>query len=166
MQQQQQQHGLPACAVLSAHASHKLYVISPSMLPAFTLCRDVTRLVTRMTQIPGESCVVSRAAGAYSCDVDVFSDMHASYCVHICDLCDCCNVCHTLTCDRSHLQLLCQLVLDGQLAVVLDQHRYVGLSAVQDAVDLLQSGTSSGKVVVQLSNTLPDAAAAAGTAKL
>lgn len=64
-------------------------------------------------------------------------------------------------CYRDHLQRLCQLVTDGQLAVVLDPHRFVGLSEVPAAVDLLQSGNSSGKVVVQLSNRLPDAPAAA-----
>jgi NADPH-dependent curcumin reductase CurA len=62
---------------------------------------------------------------------------------------------------RSHLQRLCQLVSEGQLAVVLDPHRFVGLSAVPDAVDLLQSGASSGKVVVQLSSSLPGTQAGA-----
>lgn len=62
---------------------------------------------------------------------------------------------------RSHLQRLCQLVSDGQLAVVLDPHRFVGLAAVPEAVDLLQSGSSSGKVVVQLSSSLPDTPTAA-----
>lgn len=50
---------------------------------------------------------------------------------------------------------------DGQLAVVLDPHSFVGLAAVPDAVDLLQSGSSSGKVVVQLSSSLPDTPSAA-----
>ena len=55
----------------------------------------------------------------------------------------------------SHLQRLCGLVADGRLAVVLDPHRFVGLDSVPDAVDLLQSGTSTGKIVVQLSESLP-----------
>jgi NADPH-dependent curcumin reductase CurA len=59
------------------------------------------------------------------------------------------------------LQRLCALVSEGQLAVVLDPHRFVGLGAVPAAVDLLQSGSSSGKVVVQLSDRLPDAPATA-----
>jgi NADPH-dependent curcumin reductase CurA len=46
-------------------------------------------------------------------------------------------------------------VSDGQLAVVLDPHKFVGLSSVPEAVDLLQSGASNGKVVVQLSHSLP-----------
>jgi len=58
---------------------------------------------------------------------------------------------------RSHLERLSQLVSGGQLAVVLDPHRFVGLSAVPEAVELLQSGASSGKVVVQLSQDLPAA---------
>lgn len=58
---------------------------------------------------------------------------------------------------RSHLDRLSQLVSGGQLAVVLDPHRFVGLSAVPEAVDLLQSGASSGKVVVQLASDLPAA---------
>jgi NADPH-dependent curcumin reductase CurA len=52
-------------------------------------------------------------------------------------------------------------VSDGRLAVVLDPHSFVGLAAVPEAVDLLQSGSSSGKVVVQLSNSLPDTPATA-----
>eukprot|EP00775_Hariotina_reticulata_P002615 gene2615-2916_t len=43
----------------------------------------------------------------------------------------------------------------GQLAVALDSQRFVGLSSVTAAVDRLQSGSSSGKVVVQLSEQLP-----------
>jgi NADPH-dependent curcumin reductase CurA len=61
----------------------------------------------------------------------------------------------------SHLQRLCGLVADGRLAVVLDSHRFVGLASVPDAVDLLQSGTSTGKIVVQLSEALPAAGACA-----
>lgn len=62
---------------------------------------------------------------------------------------------------RSHLQRLCALVSEGQLAVVLDPRRFVGLGTVPSAVAHLQSGSSSGKVVVQLSDRLPDAPAAA-----
>jgi NADPH-dependent curcumin reductase CurA len=74
-----------------------------------------------------------------------------------------CCAAHMLAyrCHRSHLQRLCQLVSDGQLAVVLDPHRFEGLPAVPEAVELLQSGSSSGKVVVQLSNSLPDGPAGA-----
>lgn len=79
-----------------------------------------------------------------------------------CFLPPCFGCCTLLSACRSHLQRLCQLVSDGQLAVVLDtSRRFVGLSAVPDAVDLLQSGNSSGKVVVHLSTSLPDAAPAA-----
>lgn len=58
---------------------------------------------------------------------------------------------------RSHLSRLCGLVQSGQLAVALDSHssRFRGLAAVPDAVDRLQSGQSSGKVVVQLAEQLP-----------
>lgn len=43
--------------------------------------------------------------------------------------------------------------------MVLDPHRFVGLGSVPDGVQLLQSGASSGKVVVQLSEDLPVAGA-------
>jgi NADPH-dependent curcumin reductase CurA len=58
---------------------------------------------------------------------------------------------------RAHLQQLCRLVADGQLAVVLDSQRFVGLESVPDAVERLQAGASSGKVVVQLARELPAA---------
>jgi NADPH-dependent curcumin reductase CurA len=46
-------------------------------------------------------------------------------------------------------------VQSGQLAVALDSSRFKGLAAVPDAVQRLQSGGSSGKVVVQLADSLP-----------
>lgn len=66
-----------------------------------------------------------------------------------------------LCCCRSHLGRFIDLVKQGQLAVAVDNKSFVGLEAVADAVDWLQSGSSSGKVVVQISKDLPSAAAAA-----
>lgn len=60
-------------------------------------------------------------------------------------------ICHV----RPYLQRLVDLVGAGQLAVALDPVPFTGLGAVADAVARLQSGASSGKVVVQLSRELP-----------
>jgi threonine dehydrogenase-like Zn-dependent dehydrogenase len=68
---------------------------------------------------------------------------------------------------RSHLQRLIDLVAAGRLQVALDSsRRFVGLESVPEAVDWLQSGKSSGKVVVQLSKELPGTAPAAGASRL
>jgi NADPH-dependent curcumin reductase CurA len=53
------------------------------------------------------------------------------------------------------LARLCSLVQAGQLAVALDSSQFQGLGAVPDAVQRLQSGNSSGKVVLQLAESLP-----------
>lgn len=47
------------------------------------------------------------------------------------------------------------------MAVALDPVPFTGLGAVADAVARLQSGASSGKVVVQLSRELPAVGASA-----
>ena len=44
----------------------------------------------------------------------------------------------------------------------MDAKRFVGLEAVPDAVEWLQSGKSVGKVYVQIAKVLPAAAAAGG----
>jgi NADPH-dependent curcumin reductase CurA len=54
---------------------------------------------------------------------------------------------------RQHLDKLIQLMLSGQLYVAVDARRFVGLSAVPDAVDHLQSGASMGKVSAVLCGT-------------
>jgi NADPH-dependent curcumin reductase CurA len=56
---------------------------------------------------------------------------------------------------RSHLARLCSLVQSGQLAVALDSQQFKGLGSVPEAVQRLQGGASSGKVVVQLAESLP-----------
>jgi NADPH-dependent curcumin reductase CurA len=58
------------------------------------------------------------------------------------------------------LARLCALVQSGQLAVALDSQQFKGLGAVPSAVQRLQSGASSGKVVVQLADSLPAVEAA------
>ena len=64
--------------------------------------------------------------------------------------------CCSSSIPRSHLQRLVDLVAAGRLQVALDSSsRFVGLESVPDAVDWLQSGRSSGKVVVQLTQQLP-----------
>ncbi len=45
----------------------------------------------------------------------------------------------------------------GRLRVAIDSERFVGLESVPDAVARLQSGASSGKVVVQIAAELPTA---------
>jgi NADPH-dependent curcumin reductase CurA len=59
-------------------------------------------------------------------------------------------------------------VSEGRLTAAVDPVEFVGLGAVPAAVERLQSGASSGKVVVQVSAELPDEgpAAAAAAARL
>lgn len=54
----------------------------------------------------------------------------------------------------------------GKLSVAIDPVRFVGLESVQSAVARLQSGASSGKVVVQVSEQLPAAPGAPSAARL
>ena len=56
---------------------------------------------------------------------------------------------------RQYLDRLMDLVAVGKLVVALDHMRWVGLEQVPDAVERLQGGGSSGKVVVQVSPVLP-----------
>ena len=63
----------------------------------------------------------------------------------------------------SHLRALSTMAASGALQVAVDgggdgegQARFVGIECVADAVDRLQGGRSSGKVVVQLSRELPE----------
>jgi len=60
---------------------------------------------------------------------------------------------------RRHLSQLLALVEAGRLQVAVDAAAFVGVGAVADAVDHLQSGASSGKVVVQVAGQLPAEAA-------
>lgn len=48
-------------------------------------------------------------------------------------------------------------------AVQVDPRRFVGPESVAEAVEYLQSGASSGKVVVQIARELPAAAAGGGS---
>ncbi len=60
-----------------------------------------------------------------------------------------------------HLAQLVDLLEAGKLHVAIDPKRFVGIDAVADAVEYLQSGSSSGKVVVQIAKELPPMAASA-----
>jgi len=67
----------------------------------------------------------------------------------------------------AHLAALCRMAASGHLSVAVDDAgdggcrggAFVGVEAVADAVERLQGGRSSGKVVVQLSRELPDSSA-------
>jgi NADPH-dependent curcumin reductase CurA len=60
---------------------------------------------------------------------------------------------------RPHLDALLELVAQGRLQVAIDSARFVGVESVAAAVARLQSGASTGKVVVQLARELPGGAA-------
>ncbi|EFN55092.1 hypothetical protein CHLNCDRAFT_134990 [Chlorella variabilis] len=60
---------------------------------------------------------------------------------------------------RRHLKKLAGLFQGGQLRVQMDPKRFIGLEAVPDAVEWLQTGRSVGKVYVQIAPQLPTAAA-------
>lgn len=62
---------------------------------------------------------------------------------------------------RRHFQRLVRMVESGRLQVVLDAQPFVGLGAVAQAVDRLQSGKSTGKVVVQVARSVPGSPPAA-----
>ncbi|KIY93511.1 hypothetical protein MNEG_14451 [Monoraphidium neglectum] len=59
-----------------------------------------------------------------------------------------------------HLTALCELVAQGRLRAAIDTQRFVGVESAAAAVDRLQSGASSGKVVLQVAPELPAAAVA------
>lgn len=61
---------------------------------------------------------------------------------------------------RRHLAKLAGLWRSGRLRLLLDPHSasFVGLGAVPDAVEWLQSGRSSGKVYVRVASEAPAAA--------
>lgn len=56
---------------------------------------------------------------------------------------------------KKHLARLFALEESGKLEVVLDAKHFQGIEAVPAAVQHLQSGASSGKVVVQICQELP-----------
>eukprot|EP00899_Mesostigma_viride_P023429 jgi/Mesvir1/4270/Mv22230-RA.1 len=56
---------------------------------------------------------------------------------------------------QAHFQRLFALYASGQLKVEVDPRLFVGIESVADAVDHLQSGRSSGKVVVQIARDVP-----------
>ena len=51
---------------------------------------------------------------------------------------------------KEHLEKLMKLYQNGSLEVIEDTQRFVGIEAVPDAVQRLQSGDSVGKVVVYM----------------
>jgi NADPH:quinone reductase-like Zn-dependent oxidoreductase len=63
-------------------------------------------------------------------------------------------------CGRPHLAALVDLVAQGRLQAAVDSARFVGVESVAAAVARLQSGASSGKVVVQMAAELPSEGAA------
>ena len=56
---------------------------------------------------------------------------------------------------RQHLQRLTRLAASGKLEVPVDEASFIGVESVADAVEHLQSGRSSGKVVVQVASVPP-----------
>ncbi|KAG1673072.1 hypothetical protein FOA52_013141 [Chlamydomonas sp. UWO 241] len=67
---------------------------------------------------------------------------------------------------RSHLTRLLELVDSGKLKVSIDPSAFVGIDAVPNAVAHLYSGRSVGKVVVQLSGSLPPPSAGGAVSRL
>lgn len=56
---------------------------------------------------------------------------------------------------RQHLDQLVSLLDEGKIVAAVDKRCFVGIEVVPDAVEFLQSGNSSGKVIVQLASDLP-----------